>query len=276
MLLLKLMVVRLTLLNSNLFIWATFSEFLREDDIYPVYDTHSGEGRFLDDASKYSFEKRQRKKTTTDPTTPTYSEYETEEVFSYNTKERKMVLESRNLTDHLLNDRLQPSSETEFVGSWDKYPLFATPRPTQTLRQRLRYLDIRLSKILGNPQRYPWYTVNIGYLDLFRWRLREVYIKLSAMDKTVWALASHLSRASGPFFLTLSLNNDTFRKLGWDEDSIYEFYEVYDDILKIFRAIRKEYRAQRIDVESHGDFTSSQRKVAFIQSTSKEEKDEYK
>lgn len=239
-------VIRVTLLNTNLLTWATFSEFLRDEDIYSYFGSRSGEGEFMDDFSKYSFDKLQLKRKTTEGTTPTYSEYETEELFKLNEKEKPDALYVKNFTLEVLKN-LPPSSETEFVGGWDEYPLFATPTPTPSLRDKLRQMDAKLSKMLSNPKRYPC-ALHITYLQVFSFYLEDVYNGLENYESSYIDLAANICRGHGPFFFQQPLNNDTLMNLGWGDNGLDEFYRNYENIKTLLRKIKKEYRMQKYDV----------------------------
>lgn len=261
MFLIKVIVVRVTLLNINLFTWATLSDFLRLEDIDPDFDTRSREGLALDDFTKYSFEKRLcRKKTTEGTLPPTISEYETEEQFSFNENERQEALKIKNFTLDAIKN-LPPSSETEFVGGWDEYPLFATPTPVPSMRDHLRALDRQLSKQLSNPQRYP-VAMHISYLAIFHDLVEEILRRLVNYDDNVMQLAADLGRGDGPFFIQQPLDNDTLRNLGWSEDNIYEFYTLYDDVKTLFWKIKRQNRRLKYDAYTKEHMTSEERRIA--------------
>lgn len=262
MCLLEVIVVYITLLNVKLFTWATVSDLLRIDDLDPMYETHSKEGLYFDEFSKYSFEKRLHRIKTTKGTTPTYSEYETEEVILPNEKEKEMLRKLKNFTYHVLNN--QVSSETEFVGGWDEYPLFATTTPPPDTRDNLRILDRQLCKIINNPKRYGS-PAHIIYLDIFHYHVERVLKLLKRWDKSARQLAGDMGRGKGPFFLQQRLfDNDTLRSLGWTNYNLQEFYKLYGQVKNLLIEIKKEFRRQRYEVNTKEHMTSSEKKIAVI------------
>lgn len=259
----EVIVVHIILLNFNLFTLATRSEFLRADDLERVYDSYSKANFYFDDFSKYSFEKRLHKRKTTKGTTPTYSEYETAEVINHNEKEKEILRRIKNFTLHILNES-DYSSESEFVGGWDEYPLFAkTTQPPDT-REKLRLIDKELSKIISNPKRYVS-AAHIVYLSVFHYLIEGVLEDLKRWNKNARQLAYDIARGNGPFFMQQRLlDNDTLRSLGWTDHNLREFYSLYEEVKSMFKEMKIEFRNQRYEVHTKEHMTSAEKKIAVI------------
>lgn len=256
---LKAIVLRVTLLIIvNLRAWAdkAFDSFLVADEIAPWYEFRSREGMYLDDFSKYTFEKRQRTYTT-EGTTPTYSEYETEEEFFFKDKDKKDVQQLKTHVDGIIRD-FTPSSETEFVGGWDEYPLFATSTSKPSTRENLRLYDSRLSKVLGNPQRYGP-ALCIWYMGIFHHYIKYVWDRIRNVDLTVTQLVADIGRGREPFFYQRHLDNDTLRDLGWTDIQLNEFFTLYYDVRLMLKQMKKEQRMQRYEVDTKEKMTDSEK-----------------